>query len=294
MKKNNILKSLALLGVFIGIGNLNSIKANALSYTNKPINSVNIGEQVVLNNDVKGYVTAYNAINNKSSKIVYGKNKIYFVYKKVNGSTNLTTVKGRAGSWVNNKNINVVRVAYSSNNSKKTPVTKIVTKKPVVKAPVKKAPVTTRTKWILPKNLGFRKTYMNYQAITNRRSSQYKFQNNGRAKTGSFGIRYYNGLPMIAISTRYANVGDIIEVKFSTGKVQRFFVGDAKGIAYDFYKYRRYHSYSYSYAMNWGIHNDNSIIEFITDRNRIDRAARRIGGFDNIYPGSIVSIIKLR
>lgn len=140
------------------------------------------------------------------------------------------------------------------------------------------------------KNLGKFKSYMSYKALTNKDADQYLYQNpgyvnsagksvSGETKNGKYGIRHYNGLPMVAMSTMYGNIGDIVEIRFSGGGVLRAVIGDWK--------------HNDHVEHTWGSHKDDgSIVEFITDPDAMDPKIRESSNF-NSYPefeGYVVEI----
>lgn len=74
-------------------------------------------------------------------------------------------------------------------------------------------------------------TYMSWQAITNRSSTQWQIQQ--QAYTGEGGLRFYRGRPLVAIGTGWGGwVGDTIRVRFSSGETLDAIVGDIKSDAH--------------------------------------------------------------
>lgn len=124
----------------------------------------------------------------------------------------------------------------------------------------------------IPKGHGVFKSYMDFRTITSPSSKQYALQQ--EAETGDFGIRYYNGLPMIAVAERFGLSGEILKIKFSSGQEGYFIIGDIKA-GTDF------------------AHPDGSVVEFIVDSGLIPNEVRLMGSFDSVYSGSIVEISKV-
>lgn len=68
--------------------------------TQKPYyEKLNAGDKVIITEDIKGYNTADNALKEKNLAVIYPSGE-YYVYKKYNGSVNITKKKGVPGAWV--------------------------------------------------------------------------------------------------------------------------------------------------------------------------------------------------
>ena len=79
----------------------------------------------------------------------------------------------------------------------------------------------------VPDNNGF-KSYMPYDAITNRESLQYKLQHE-YAYSGNCGIRQVNGRYCVAIGTAFGTqIGDYIDLVLENGEVIKAIVSDIK------------------------------------------------------------------
>lgn len=66
----------------------------------KPLyDTLTVGDKVTITESIKGYNTADNAIKGKNPTVTYSKGE-YYVYKKHNGSVNITKKKGVPGAWV--------------------------------------------------------------------------------------------------------------------------------------------------------------------------------------------------
>lgn len=122
------------------------------------------------------------------------------------------------------------------------------------------------------KKVGKFKSFMDYKMISDETSNQYALQKS--ARTGYYGIRYYNELPMIAVAPSVAGVGDVVKVEFSDKSWGFFVVGDLKDET-DL------------------IHPDGSVIEFIVDTPNIPKDVLKSGTFERIYEGYVERITKL-
>jgi hypothetical protein len=120
------------------------------------------------------------------------------------------------------------------------------------------------------------KSWMDYRTITDETSAQYTLQQD--ASTGLHGIRYYAGLPMIAIGTGWgASVGDYVIVQFEDRTPMGCIVGDIKSDVHTDSTHR------------WCLVNG-SVIEFIVDSDYISQTTKITGSFTNIYPSPVTNI----
>lgn len=120
------------------------------------------------------------------------------------------------------------------------------------------------------------KSWMDYRTITDETSAQYTLQQN--ASTGLHGIRYYAGLPMVAIGTGWgASVGDYVIVQFENRVPLGCIVGDLK---------QDIHTDS---THRWCLVNG-SVIEFIVDSDYISKTTKVTGSFTNVYPSPVTNI----
>lgn len=126
-------------------------------------------------------------------------------------------------------------------------------------------------------NTGF-KSYMDYRALTNRRSKQYALQQN--AYTDEQGFRIYDGCYMVALGTYYAqSVGERFRITLDSGKSFLAVAGDVKSNAHT----DRLHQ-----------HRGGNIVEFIVDTRAISSTCRRMGDMSYAgFSGRIQSIEKL-
>lgn len=320
------------------------------------------GMAVRIGNDVKAYTNADLAKAGKSEGYTkYSSSKVYYIYKQVAGSTNITTTPGVPGGWISVKEVSsyvVNGITFAGEEKAPTPVkptpapakptpapapVKPAPAKPVptpgkpapapAPTPVKPAPAPAPTpvkpepakpvptpekpiiiergstgivndedvdrvtpvgyKWTLPEGVGKRKSYERYFMIKTVTTSQYKLQNDLLTKTGENGLRYYRGLPLIAVSLNYGNVGDVIMVTLSSGQQVKAVIGDIKAVASDYYNYKRYHDFTYDEAVKWGIHNDGSVLEFIVDPDFIDQRTRLTGSVEHLFVGDVISIQRM-
>lgn len=127
----------------------------------------------------------------------------------------------------------------------------------------------------LPRVTGEFKSYMDYRAITNRASEQWKMQQ--YAKTSEKGLRMIGDRYMVAMGTYYANaVGEEYRIHLSSGQVVEVVVGDIKSDAHTDSN-RQY------------TRSNKSIIEFIVDTAKLSEQSRKLGTIAE-FKGSIVKI----
>ena len=137
----------------------------------------------------------------------------------------------------------------------------------------KPSPTVSEDKFIDKDNF---KSYMDYRTITDETSAQYTLQQD--ASTGLHGIRYYAGLPMVAIGTGWgASVGDYIIILFENKNPMGCIVGDLKQDVHTDSTHRRC-------LVN------GSVVEFIVDVDYISKTTKLTGSFTSIYPSPVVDI----
>ena len=127
------------------------------------------------------------------------------------------------------------------------------------------------------------KSYMDYRAITNTRSEQWKMQQTAYTDGGI--RRYKNGDYMVAMGSYYGEVGDRFHVTLDTGETFDVVMGDAKA---DSDTDRRN-----QYTPCGGGKN---VIEFIVDTSELPREARRMGDVsyaDDIFEGNVEKIERI-
>lgn len=113
------------------------------------------------------------------------------------------------------------------------------------------------------------KSYMDYRAITNTGSPQYRLQT--QATTGDYGIRTVDGRYTVAMASQYGSVGDELNITLSSGAIIYVVIGDIKG-------------------NTSCTHSDGSMIEFIVDTDNMNSTARTYGNFNTIFSGTVVNI----
>lgn len=165
---------------------------------------------------------------NRKSKIVkryyYGQKVKFVAYNK---------------KWAKIKHKNKTYYIYSKYVSKKKP-----------KSNIKSAPNNTM------------KTYMDYRAITNTASQQYKLQR--KAYSGKHGIRQVDGRYCIALGSYYTTViGKYVDIILSNGVIIPCIISDCKAD-------------KDTDARNI-MHPDGSLVEFVVDTNTLDSMAKRMG-----------------
>lgn len=119
------------------------------------------------------------------------------------------------------------------------------------------------TEYAIPENSGF-KSFMSYKAITNKKSPQYKLQNE-YATTGEYGIRTVNGRYCIAIGTHFkTSIGDYVDLILENGTVLPCIVADKK-------------SSKHTEDNNIVTKHNGCVAEFIIDKEELNKAAKRDG-----------------
>lgn len=136
-------------------------------------------------------------------------------------------------------------------------------------------PVKAET-YSVPENTGF-KTYMDYRAITNKKSPQYKMVL--ATVNGDYGIRMYDNRYSVAVGTAFnARVGTKIDIYLDSGKVLNCIVGDIKADAHT------------DVTHTQGGHGD--VVEFIVDSKVMNKDAKRMGDC-SVLPGFAGKVIKV-
>ena len=133
------------------------------------------------------------------------------------------------------------------------------------------------------------KSYMSYKTITNKKSTQYKMQQ--EAWTDEYGLRRYGDAYMVAMGTFYAqSCGEYFNVTLESGESFLVVTGDIKS---DKHTDDR-NMYSPVYIdgrMEYA-----NIIEFIVDTAAMSRSVRRSGNIGTIdcFSGQIKSIERVK
>lgn len=125
------------------------------------------------------------------------------------------------------------------------------------------------------------KSYMDYRAITNKKSPQYKLQND--CWTDENGLRRCGDDYVIAVGSYYADyVGERLDIILASGETFTAVVGDFKADSHTDDTHR------YTAMSNGG----KNVIEFVVDVSSLDAKARRMGdiSYINGFDGDIESI----
>jgi hypothetical protein len=106
----------------------------------------------------------------------------------------------------------------------------------------------------LPAGIGSVHTYMGWQCITSRSSTQYKLieaagMNFDEEGFGKIGDRY-----VIACTTTYGNVGDYVDIVQEDGTILKCIIGDIK-------------NQNDAGCNEWGHNNGQCVVEFVVDKN---------------------------
>jgi len=86
-------------------------------------------------------------------------------------------------------------------------------------------PGTVRT---IPNGLGNVFSHMGWQMITSPSSNQYKLRQKYGQKFNNKGFGVINGMYVVAVTTWYGNVGDVLKVEFANGQKMDAVIGDIK------------------------------------------------------------------
>lgn len=141
-------------------------------------------------------------------------------------------------------------------------------------------PVGAAQVYDVPSNSSF-KTYMDYTAITNKNSKQYKLQT--LSETDSHGLRTYDGYYTVAVGTAFGvGVGDYIDVTLDTGAVLHCIVGEMKQDIH-------------VGADRMQVSENGNVIEFIVETKKLNKSARTSGNISSIegFEGDVVSVAVL-
>lgn len=121
------------------------------------------------------------------------------------------------------------------------------------------------------------KSYMDYRAITNTSSKQYKLQKS--AYTGNYGIRMVGDRYCVALGSYYTNtIGQYVDIKLANGKVIKGILADCKA---------DHHTDSSNQ-----MHPDGSVLELVVDTKSLDSTARKMGdcSYINGWNSKVVNI----
>lgn len=128
------------------------------------------------------------------------------------------------------------------------------------------------------------KTYMDFRAITDTSSVQYKMQQ--EAYTDEYGIRKYKtGDYMVAMGSYYGQVGDRFRITLDSGETIRCIMGDAKADC---------HTDAYNQYTPCG--SGKNVIEFVVDTPALSDEARQMGDIsysDDTFEGNVEKIERI-
>lgn len=124
------------------------------------------------------------------------------------------------------------------------------------------------------------KSYMDYRAIKDKTSEQYKLQHSKDIYTDNEGFRRIGDNFIIAVGTYFGcNVGQEVMVKLSSGTTFKAIVGDIK---------------ANQHTDNINIQHsvDGSVVEFLVDSSKLDETIRKMGDCSsaNDFKGDVVGI----
>ena len=106
----------------------------------------------------------------------------------------------------------------------------------------------------LPDGLGKTKTYMGWQCITAKDSTQYKLKEASGMPFDSEGYGKINGRYVVAMTPTYGQVGDYVDIKLTDGNTIKGIIGDEKNM-------------NDPGCTKWGHDNGNTVVEFVVDKN---------------------------
>lgn len=124
------------------------------------------------------------------------------------------------------------------------------------------------------------KCYMDGKHVTDKTSRQYGYVHNPKTIIGNYGIYNLNSNYLVALSPRYGKIGDNVKITLDTGVVLNVTIADFKK-----------HNET---KLGWGMHkiskNQNCLLEFIVDSNKVSKKILKTGDFSRLYPGQIIKI----
>ena len=134
--------------------------------------------------------------------------------------------------------------------------------------------ITAGTSVELPAGLGSQFTYMDWQAITDPSSNQWKLKQQAGMNFDEEGFGRINGRYVIACTSTYGPVGDYVDFYQEDGSVIQCIIGDIK-------------SQSDTGCNEWGHNNGLNVVEFVVDRDSwytVDANGKKHGNHAN--PGN--------
>lgn len=142
----------------------------------------------------------------------------------------------------------------------------------------KKKEKVSYVEYVLPAQLGLRKSLESHTAITSRNSLQYRLQQ--KATTDELGLRIYKKRYMVAIGTYFnAPVGSKIDVYLTGGGKLKCIVGDIKSDS--------------DTIGGLTQKDDGSVVEFIVEWRRVERSCKRLGSMHALeeFDGYVEKIV---
>ena len=144
---------------------------------------------------------------------------------------------------------------------------------PAHTAYVEEVKTATLTSYEVPDGKTSFKSYMDYRCITNKRSEQYKLQQD--CWTDADGLRRYDDDYVVALGTFYADeIGDRYKITLANDTTFYAVVGD--------FKANKHTDKTNRYTPTQDV--GKCVIEFIVDTKKLDKSAKRMG--DISYCGS--------
>lgn len=134
--------------------------------------------------------------------------------------------------------------------------------------------ITAGTSVELPAGLGSQFTYMDWQAITDPSSNQWKLKQQAGMNFDEEGFGRINGRYVIACTSTYGQVGDYVDFYQEDGSVIQCIIGDIK-------------SQSDTGCNEWGHNNGLNVVEFVVNRDSwytVDANGKKHGNHAN--PGN--------
>ena len=123
----------------------------------------------------------------------------------------------------------------------------------------------------LPEGLGSVHTYMGWQCITAKSSTQYKLREAAGMKFDEEGFAKIGDRYVVATTTTYGNVGDFIDVYQEDGTIIKCVIGDIK-------------NQNDAGCNKWGHNNGTCVIEFVVDKNVWYKAGHANPGTASCHP----------
>lgn len=156
-----------------------------------------------------------------------------------------------------------------------------ISETPTVTTAIEPTATPTLAGMFIPSQATAFKTYMDYRAITDKTSEQWKLQQ--IAETNDLGFRTCDGCYLVAVGSFYSSnrIGKRLVITFDTGNSIQVIVGDVK---------RDEH------VINGQYHEDNgNILEFIIDKEVMAKKVLDSGDVSSLgLDGKVVQILEVR